>query len=132
MNVLLGFAFGFLLGAKSGPNSIEEIRHAWETISQSDEFQTLLATGQGLLQQAISQGGGSLGELLANFNKLGGGKAVEQIVALGSGKGDGNAVWASVAQTPEFQMLLARGLSLVDGMLAGGLTGAARGAERGM
>ena len=136
MNVLIGFVFGYVLGAKAGPESIEQIRRAWMEIQESAEFQGLLAAGSSFLEQALKGGGSALGDAIANLVNLGVGKVVEQLSSLAKGTGDGNAVWASVAQSPEFQMLLARGLSLVDGVLAQATAASggqgSRGFERGM
>lgn len=56
MVALLGFAVGYYLGSKAGPEGLEEIRTAWKTIRESNEFQGLAATGTSILGELAKQG----------------------------------------------------------------------------
>src|SRR5262245_37952605 len=62
MGALIGFAFGYVVGAKAGPEGLEELRRAWQSISQSEEFKALIATATAYVQNAFSQGGGAVAE----------------------------------------------------------------------
>jgi hypothetical protein len=57
MGALIGFVFGYLVGAKAGPEGLEELRKAWEVVSKSEEFQALGATAKGFLLNLLTQGG---------------------------------------------------------------------------
>jgi hypothetical protein len=60
MGALLGFIMGYYLGTKAGPERYEELRKAWQTIVNSEEFQDLLATGTAVWGSAVEQGGSML------------------------------------------------------------------------
>ncbi len=48
MGMLGAFVFGYILGAKAGPESLVEIRKAWTTISQSEEVKGAIAIGMSM------------------------------------------------------------------------------------
>lgn len=56
MVALLGFAVGYYLGSKAGPEGLEELRVAWKSIKESKEFQGLAATGTSVLGDLAKQG----------------------------------------------------------------------------
>jgi hypothetical protein len=60
MGALLGFVMGYYLGTKAGPERYEELRKAWQTIVNSEEFQDLLATGTAVWGSAVERGGSML------------------------------------------------------------------------
>jgi hypothetical protein len=118
MNALLGFVFGYVVGAKAGPESIDELRRAWEAIRSSEEFQGLLAAGSAYLRQMIEQGGGSIFETLQKLGPLGAEQALAQLAGLAQSSGNGKSALSKLAETPEIQAVLARGMTFVDAMLA--------------
>jgi hypothetical protein len=69
MGALLGFAVGYYVGTREGPNSIPRMLEAWQYISKSDEFKGLasqaVTLGGGLLKQGLSSRGGSVYPALA-------------------------------------------------------------------
>jgi hypothetical protein len=67
MEALIGFAVGYLVGTRDGREGLERVIDAWQSISRSEEFRSLLATGlsigSGLLSRGLGQAaGGRLGE----------------------------------------------------------------------
>ncbi len=72
MGTLLGFALGFYLGAKTGPNGIDDLVKAWQTIQESEDFKALSATAQATVQSLIEQGGASVANLIAGLMGAGG------------------------------------------------------------
>ena len=75
MGALLGFMLGYVLGAKAGPEGYDELRKAWETIVNSEEFKGLLGVGttfvQGMLQQSQQSVGDTLSRLFSDKGQLG-------------------------------------------------------------
>ncbi len=67
MGTLLGFALGFYLGARSGPNGIDELVKAWQTIAESEDFKALSATAQATVQNLVEQGGARVANLIAGL-----------------------------------------------------------------
>jgi hypothetical protein len=67
MGTLLGFALGFYLGAKAGPNGIDDLVKAWQTIQESEDFKALSATAQATVQSLIEQGGAGVANLIAGL-----------------------------------------------------------------
>ncbi len=72
MIAMLGFATGYVLGAKAGPRAVAQLSEAWKVIRASDEFKMALsgasAVAAGMMQRTTS---GSRGEY---------GKAVSMVV----------------------------------------------------
>ena len=65
MGVIIGFVVGYLFGARSGPDGLAEIQHAWREISSSEEMKDIV---EGLLsvgRDLARQGAGSLAQRLA-------------------------------------------------------------------
>lgn len=116
MGPLAGFIVGYLLGAKAGPESVEQLRKAWESISASEEFQGMSAMALGYLQNILSQGGG---ELASQIQSLVAGNG-DVLKALGDSDESLMAVWSKLSTSQEFQMLLASGTAMLGGMLAQG------------
>ena len=52
MGILVGFAVGYVLGARAGREKLDELQEAWRTISGSPEFQALTAQALTLLSAA--------------------------------------------------------------------------------
>ena len=64
MGVLIGVFVGYVMGAKSGEQGIEELKDAWATIRSSDEARDLLAGGLSMVASLITRGGELLAERL--------------------------------------------------------------------
>jgi cell division GTPase FtsZ len=60
MGVLIGFVFGYVVGAKTGAGSSERLREAWQGITESAELQGLVATASSFVESALNQGGAAL------------------------------------------------------------------------
>ena len=116
MGSLAGFIVGYLIGAKNGADSVEELRKAWAVVSSSDEFQAMSGMAMGYLQTILAQGGG---ELTNQIQSLVSGNG-DVLKALGDSDESLMAVWAKVSASQEFQMLLASGTAMLGGMLAQG------------
>ena len=58
MTALIGFVFGYVLGARAGEQGYEELKAAWQTIAESEEFQGLVATGLAFAQKRARAGRG--------------------------------------------------------------------------
>jgi hypothetical protein len=72
MRVLVGFALGYALGAKMTSGGYEELRRAWQTISESEEFRGAVESARAFVGDAVSQGSERLRELAAGGGDLGG------------------------------------------------------------
>jgi hypothetical protein len=75
MLALVGFAVGYLVGAKAGQDGLNQLMKAWQTIQSSEEFAAMIETGRGLVTQAARQafetGGGMLaGEVKGAVDRL--------------------------------------------------------------
>ena len=62
MGVLIGVIVGYVMGAKSGEQGIEELKEAWATIRASEEAKELLAGGLSMAASLITRGGEMLAE----------------------------------------------------------------------
>ena len=99
MGALIGFIFGYVVGAKAGPEGLEELRKAWDVISQSDEFQGLLAAATGFAQNLFAQGGAGLAGQIPSMASGNG----ELLKMIGAADGAGfGAAWARISETQEF------------------------------
>ena len=92
MRVLVGFALGYALGAKMTSGGYEELRRAWQTISESEEFRGALASARAFVEDAVSQGSGRLRGLAA-----GGGDIAGKLRGLVD-VGDVRAIWSRIAE----------------------------------
>ena len=45
MDLIVGFLVGYVLGAKGGQEKFEELKEAWQTITNTEEFQNLMMAG---------------------------------------------------------------------------------------
>lgn len=64
MGVLIGVIVGYVMGAKSGEQGLDDLKEAWATIRTSDEAKALLAGGLSMVASFITKGGGMLAERL--------------------------------------------------------------------
>jgi hypothetical protein len=53
MGTLVGFIFGYVVGAKAGPEGYQKLRDAWQEILASDEWQGLVSTATAFVQNAL-------------------------------------------------------------------------------
>jgi hypothetical protein len=84
MDLIIGFVVGYVLGAKGGQEKFEELKGAWQTIVQTEEFQKLLMTGLSFVnqigQQNVSDTGGDARPMKERIGELLGGQ-LSQIIA---------------------------------------------------
>jgi hypothetical protein len=71
MEILIGFAVGYYMGAKAGPQKLDELGEACRTIAGSPEFQALLTVGTTLLakvavEQQKAGGGFGMGQIVGD------------------------------------------------------------------
>jgi hypothetical protein len=123
MGTLLGFALGFYLGTKAGPDGIEELAKAWQTITESEDFQALSATAKATLQGLMEQGGAGAGKLLAAVMGAAAGLAPEADGVDRVAARNGNPP-AAGSQSNEVQGLVSTGAALLAQLLEQGLLGA--------
>jgi hypothetical protein len=64
MGVIIGVIVGYLMGAKSGDQGLEELKEAWATIKSSEEAKDLMTGGLTMAASLISRGGAMLVERL--------------------------------------------------------------------
>jgi hypothetical protein len=117
MGALIGFVFGYVVGAKAGPDGLEELRKAWEVVSKSEEFQGLVATAKGLLLNLVTQGGAGLSSPLQSLTS--GNGDLRKMIGAADGGGLEDA-WARISQSQEFKALLASGTAMLGNLLAQG------------
>jgi hypothetical protein len=117
MGALIGFMFGYVVGAKAGPEGLEELRKAWEVVSKSEEFQGLVATLKGFLLNLMTQGGAGLSAQLRSLT-AGNGNLLKMIgAAEGAGLED---AWARIAESEEFKAFVASGTAMLGNVLVQG------------
>jgi hypothetical protein len=64
MGVIIGVIVGYVMGARSGDQGLEELKEAWATIKSSDEAKELMTGGLAMAASLVSRGGGMLVERL--------------------------------------------------------------------
>ena len=57
MDLIVGFLVGYVLGAKGGQEKFEELKAAWQTITNTEEFQNLMMAGLSLVNRIGQQNG---------------------------------------------------------------------------
>jgi hypothetical protein len=57
MGVIIGVIVGYVMGAKSGDQGLEELKEAWSTIRSSEEAKELMTGGLAMAASLISRGG---------------------------------------------------------------------------
>jgi hypothetical protein len=97
MGGLVGFLLGYFVGAKDGPERLEQLLQSAQDILKSSEFRGLQTSLVALAQQ-------TLGQLKQNA-----GPGLDAMSA-----GD---AWKVISESAEFRGLLATGASLIQGVL---------------
>ena len=116
MGVLIGFLFGYVAGAKAGPEGYERLRQAWQSIAESEELQGLVATATAFVQDALAQGGAAVTEQLAAA-----GSARDAWSALTHDGGLAKVIGA-VTESSAIEDLLSGGVALLRDMIERGRT----------
>jgi hypothetical protein len=84
MDLIVGFLVGYVLGAKGGQEKFEELKEAWQTITNTEEFQNLMMAGLSLVnrigQQSGSDASGEARPMKERIGELLGGQ-LSQIIA---------------------------------------------------
>jgi len=84
MDLIVGFLVGYVLGAKGGQDKFEKLKEAWQTVTDSEEFQNLMMAGLSLVnrigQQNSSDAGGEPRPMKERIGELLGGQ-LSQIIA---------------------------------------------------
>ena len=99
MGGLVGFLLGYYVGAKDGPERLEQVLRSAQDILSSAEFQGLQASLKALAQQ-------TLGQLQQN----GAAKGFDATRA--------SEAWKVISESAEFRGMLAAGASLLQGVLS--------------
>jgi hypothetical protein len=118
MGALIGFIFGYVVGAKAGPEGYERLREAWQTISESDEWKGLVATATAFVQNAVTEGGEGivqrLEETVAGHGEVG--EAWRKL----TGDGDLARAWSAISESDAVQEVLSGGIALLGNVLEQG------------
>ena len=115
MGAVLGFMMGYVLGAKEGPERFEELRKAWETIVNSEEFQGMLNTGTALFMSTVQNGKASIGEALGGLLS-GDGKLGETLSSF-SNNGALMDAWKTLSKSPEIQSTILSAVGMLGGLM---------------
>jgi NhaP-type Na+/H+ or K+/H+ antiporter len=124
MGTLLGFALGYYLGTKAGPNGIEDLLKAWRTIQESEDYQALAATVSATLASAMEQGQGAVANLISGLTSAGGGIGASQLIKLAGTNGNLNGVWETITKSAEVQGFMSTGAAMVMQWMERGATAA--------
>ncbi len=124
MGTLLGFALGYYLGTKAGPNGIDDLLKAWRTIQESEDYQALAATVSATIASVMEQGQGAVANLISGLTSAGGGFGASQIIGLASANGNLNGVWETITKSAEVQGLMSTGAAMVMQWMERGATAA--------
>ena len=100
MGGLVGFLLGYYVGAKDGPQRLEQLLRSAQEILSSSEFQSLQASLAALAQQ-------TLGQLQQNIAPQPGSEAM-----------NAGTAWKVISESAEFRGLVATGASLLQGVIS--------------
>ena len=115
MGAVLGFMMGYVLGAKEGPERFEELRKAWETIVNSEEFQGMLNTGTSFFMNAVESGKASIGDTLGGL--LSGDGQLGETLSSFTNNGALMDAWKTLSKSPEIQSLIMNGVAMFGGLM---------------
>ncbi|MGH9296973.1 MAG: hypothetical protein ACRDZP_03245 [Acidimicrobiales bacterium] len=62
MGTIIGFALGYMMGARGGDSQFEEAKSAWHTLATSAEVRELLSSGSAIAQGLLAEGRDMLAE----------------------------------------------------------------------
>jgi hypothetical protein len=115
MGAVLGFVMGYILGAKEGPERFEELRKAWETIVNSEEFQGMVNTGTSLFMSTVQNGKASIGEALGGL--MSGDGQLGETLSSFTNNGALMDAWKTLSKSPEIQSLIMNGVAMFGGLI---------------
>ena len=96
MGTLLGFAIGYYLGSRTGPNAIDDMLKAWQTIKESEDYQALAATLSATLESVMHRGGEAAGKWIAGISSLGDEFGAEPIKETTGANGNLEGLWEKI------------------------------------
>jgi hypothetical protein len=123
MGALAGFIVGYIAGVNAGPQGIEELRKAWQTVAASEEFQGLVESATAFLKNFLAQGSGQVVEHISTLTS--GRSELFKIFEDGSRKGISEALH-KISETPEVQAFFASGAAFLGNVLNRATTAAER------
>jgi hypothetical protein len=126
MGTLLGFAVGFYLGTKAGPNGLNELAEAWQTIRESEEFQGLSATARSTLESLMQQGATGVGQFVTGLMGAEEESGSERPEEAAARNGNLQGLWSAVSQAFQGPSLASTGADLLLQLFEQGMS-AARG-----
>jgi hypothetical protein len=115
MGAVLGFMMGYVLGAKEGPERFEELRKAWETIVNSEEFQGILNTGTSLFMSTVQNGKASIGDALGGL--MSGDGQLGETLSSFTNNGPLMDAWKMLSKSPEIQSMILNGVAMFGGLM---------------
>jgi hypothetical protein len=115
MGAALGFMIGYVLGAKEGPEHFEELRKAWQTIVNSEEFQGMLNTGTALFMSTVQNGKASIAEALGGL--LSGDGQLGETLSSFSNNGALMDAWKTLSKSPEIQSTILSAVGMLGGLM---------------
>jgi hypothetical protein len=113
MGTLLGFALGYFLGTKAGPNGIDDLLKAWRSIRESEDYQALSATVSASLASVMEQGQETVANLISGLMSRRSGFGVSQLIGLAGANGNLNGVWETISKSADVQGLMSTGAAMV-------------------
>jgi hypothetical protein len=124
MGTLIGFIVGYYLGAKAGPEKIEELTQAWQTIQESEELQALVEIAKATVENAMQQGLGAATNLLHSFTQADSGlSAIKELAGINDNL---LGIWGRLAELDELRGLIAAGGTALIAKFLAQKSGAAR------
>ena len=120
MGALIGFILGYSLGVKAGPEGYEQLRKAWQEVSNSEEFKGLLSTGTAFLENMLTQSRTTIAGQLEELSAKDGG--LQQAFQKISSNGDLLDAWNRISSSDQFKSLVSNGIAIVGGVLEQGAT----------
>jgi hypothetical protein len=113
MGTLLGFALGYFLGTKAGPNGIDDLLKAWRSIQESEDYQALSATVSASLASVMEQGQETVANLISGLMSRRGGFGVSQLIGLAGANGNLNGIWETIVKSADVQGLMSTGAAML-------------------
>ena len=113
MGTLLGFAIGYYLGSSTGPNGLDDMLKAWQTIKESEDYQALATTLSATLESVMHRGGEAAGKWIAGVSSLG--DEFWRRADQGDHRREWQleGLWEKISQSAEIQGLVSTGAAMV-------------------